>query len=166
MIITLFPAEEIFMGRLIRSLEDRHSMVTGCLIQLRFKALFKKRERLFLVFIHENSCQPKGLFWTEIKNNLIDLHSLSSSSHFLIIDLEGTLSADFTFLLIINTGVGRIPYHTEPSGLGRRCDLMLPEYRFRKGLPSHPAPIYYMNSNPAFDLPPQEFHPSLYPLFT
>jgi hypothetical protein len=48
--------EGILLRRLIRSLEDRHSMVTGCLIQLGLQALFKKEESLVFVFIHQNSC--------------------------------------------------------------------------------------------------------------
>ena len=54
--LSSFFTDRVFLRRLIRSLKDRHSMVTCRLVQLRFEALFKEEERLLLVFIHENSC--------------------------------------------------------------------------------------------------------------
>jgi hypothetical protein len=85
-------AERIFLRRLIRSLEDRHSVISRRLLQLRFEALFKKKEPLLPVFIHENSCQSEGFLRTKAYDNALDRHLSSSSSHFLIIDLEGTLN--------------------------------------------------------------------------
>ena len=85
-------------------------MVPGRLIQLGFKTLFKKHESLFFVFVEEDSRESKGLLRAKIKHNILYLHPFSSSNHFLIIDLEGTLPVDFTFPLIMSAGVGRIPY--------------------------------------------------------
>ena len=85
-------------------------MVTGSLIQLGLQALFKKEESLSFIFVEEDSRQSKGLFRAKIQEHILDFHPFSSSSHFLIIDLEGTLPEDFTFPLMISAGVGRIPY--------------------------------------------------------
>ena len=85
-------------------------MVTGCLIQLGLQALFEEEESLFLVAIEEDSRESKGLFRAKVKDYILYLHPFSSSNHFLIIDLEGTLPADFTLPLMTSAGVGRIPY--------------------------------------------------------
>jgi hypothetical protein len=85
-------------------------MVPGRLIQLRFKTLLKKEKSLFFVVIEKDSREPKGFLRVKVKDYVLYLHPCSSSSHFLIIDLEGTLPADFTFPLMISAGVGRIPY--------------------------------------------------------
>ena len=98
------------MRRLIRSLKDRHSMVTRRLIQLRFKTLFKKEKSLSFIFIEEDSRESKGLFRAKVKDYILYLHPFSSSNHLLIIDFGGIVPLDFTFLLIISEGVGRIPY--------------------------------------------------------
>jgi len=63
---TLTFAEGIFLGRLIRSLKDRHSMISGRLLQLRFEGLLKKSQSLLLVFVQENSHQFKCLFRAEM----------------------------------------------------------------------------------------------------
>ena len=98
------------MRRLIRSLKDRHSMISGRLIQLGFETLLKKEKSLFFVVIEKDPRESKGFFRVKVKDYVLYLHPCSSSSHFLIIDLEGTLPADFTFPLIMSAGVGRIPY--------------------------------------------------------
>ena len=85
-------------------------MVPGRLIELGFEALFKKKECLSFIFVDEDSRESKGFLWTQFKHDLLDTHHFSSSSHFLIIDLLGTLPEDFTFPLIMSAGVGRIPY--------------------------------------------------------
>ena len=47
--------EGIFLRRLIRSLEDRHSMVPGRLLQLGFETLLKIKESLLFVLIKKDS---------------------------------------------------------------------------------------------------------------
>ena len=109
MVIVLVPAEGV-LRKLIRSLEDRHSMVTCRLIQLRLQALFKKEESLSFIFIEEDSRESKGLFRAKVKDYILYLHPFSSSNHFLIIDFGGTVPLDFIFPLITSAGVGSKPY--------------------------------------------------------
>jgi hypothetical protein len=85
-------------------------MVSGRLIQLRFKTLFKKKKSLFFFIIEKDSRESKSFLRVKAKDYVLYLHPVSSSNHFLIIDLEGILSEDFTFPLIMSAGVGRIPY--------------------------------------------------------
>ena len=85
-------------------------MVTSRLIELGFEALFKKEKSLSFIFIEEDSRESKGLFRAKVKDYILYFHPFSSSNHFLIIDLEGTLPADFTLPLMTSAGVGRIPY--------------------------------------------------------
>jgi hypothetical protein len=61
--------EGILLGRLIRSLEDRHSMVPGRLFQLWFKALFEKRKGFLLVLIHENSGEPQSFLGMKVQDH-------------------------------------------------------------------------------------------------
>lgn len=85
-------------------------MISCRVVQLRLETFFKKEKRLFFVVIEKDSCEFKGFLRAKIQNHVLYLHLFSSSSHFLIIDLEGTVPADFTFPLIIRAGDARIPY--------------------------------------------------------
>jgi len=103
-------AEHIFLSGLIRSLKDWHSMVPGRLQQLRLKTFLEKGKGFVFFFVKEDSRQPERFFWAKIEHNIIYVHPLSSSNHFLIIDFEGRVPLDFTFPLIMRAGGGRMPY--------------------------------------------------------
>jgi hypothetical protein len=78
----LMFTEAIFLRRLIRSLEDRHSMVPGRLLQLGFQTFLQKRKSSLLVFDQENPRNPKRVLGTKIQHSGSDVHSFSSSGHF------------------------------------------------------------------------------------
>jgi hypothetical protein len=70
--------EGILLRRLIRSLEDRHSMIPGRLIQLRFKTLFKKNKSLLFFVIEKDSRESKGFLRVKAKDYVLYLHPVSS----------------------------------------------------------------------------------------
>jgi hypothetical protein len=84
-------AKHIFLRRLIRSLEDRHSMVPGRVIQLRLQTFLEKQKGVVSVSVEENPCKPQGFLGAEIQDHILNFHSFASSSHLLIIDLLGIL---------------------------------------------------------------------------
>jgi hypothetical protein len=70
--------EGILLRRLIRSLKNRHSMVPGRLIQLRFKTLFKKKKSLFFFVIEKDSRESKSFLRVKAKDYVLYLHPVSS----------------------------------------------------------------------------------------
>ena len=103
-------AEHIFLSRLIRSLKDRHSMISGRLIQLGFETFLEKCKGLCFVFVDEDSCHPYRFFEAKVEEKRFYHQRFSSSSHFLIIDFDGMVLLDFTFPLMMRAGVERMPY--------------------------------------------------------
>ena len=73
------------------------SLTPGSLINLWFKNLFDKSEGILFVPIDEDLYQSYDLIRVQTQNDLLLVHPLSSSSHFLIADLPGTSPEDFTF---------------------------------------------------------------------
>ena len=71
-------AEGILLRRLIRSLKDRHSVLSCRIVQLRFDAFLEKREGLFSVFVQKNSRQSECLMWTKIQHKRFDVHLFTS----------------------------------------------------------------------------------------
>jgi len=80
-------------------------MVPGRLFQLRLKAFLKEPKGVVFVFVVKDPCESKGFSRAKVKDYVLYLHSCSSSSHFLIIDFEGTVPEDFTFPLIISFSI-------------------------------------------------------------
>ena len=114
--------EGVFLRRLIRSLKDRHSMVTCRLIQLRLQALFKKEESLSFIFIEEDSRESKGFFRAKVKDYALYLHIFARLyllflkycdrrfySNFFISSGERTFPTLFTWPSIASAGVIMTP---------------------------------------------------------
>ena len=66
----------IFLRRLIRSLEDRHSVIPACLVQLRLQAFLQKEHCLLTIFVDKNSRQTKCLLRGKLYYNLFDCHTI------------------------------------------------------------------------------------------
>jgi hypothetical protein len=75
-------AKGILLRRLIRSLEDRHSMIPGRLRQLRLQTFLKKRKGFVFVFVKKDPCEPERVLGAKIQDHMFDVHLFSSSSHF------------------------------------------------------------------------------------
>ena len=59
--VFLFIHFPLFQGYYEAS-KERTIRPLGPLIELRFKALFKKQKRLLLVFVEEDSCESESIF--------------------------------------------------------------------------------------------------------
>ncbi|MBP1697407.1 MAG: hypothetical protein H6Q41_2595 [Deltaproteobacteria bacterium] len=115
-------AEGILLRRLIRSLKDWHSMITGRIYKLRFEALLKEEKRLFFVFIEEDSRESKGFFRAKVKDYALYLHIFARLyllflkycdrrfySNFFISSGERTFPTLFTWPSIASAGVIMTP---------------------------------------------------------
>ena len=58
--------ESILLRRLIRSLEDRDSMIPGRLRQLRLQTFLEKRKGFVFVFIKEDPCEPERFLGAKV----------------------------------------------------------------------------------------------------
>jgi hypothetical protein len=86
--------EGILFRRLIRSLEDRHSMIPGRLCQLRLQTFLKKRKGFVFIFVKKDPCEPERVLGAKIQHHMFDIHLFSTSSHIPFINFV----IDFTFL--------------------------------------------------------------------
>ena len=84
--------EGVHLRRLIRSLEDRHSMIPGRLRKLRLQTFLEKRKGFVFVFIKKDPCESERVLGAKIQYHMFYVHFFSFSSHFLISDLQSSLS--------------------------------------------------------------------------
>jgi hypothetical protein len=95
--------EGILLRRLIRSLEDGHSMIPGRLQQWRLQTFLKKCKGFVLVFVEKDPRKPERALGAKIQHNMFYVHLFSLSSRFLL----SNLVPDFTFPLMISVRVSR-----------------------------------------------------------
>ena len=74
-----FLCEIVLLRRLIRSLEDRHSVIPGLLIKLRLEGFFQKEHCFLAILIEENPHQTKGFLSGKLYYNIFDCHTVYAS---------------------------------------------------------------------------------------